>query len=244
MNVHAIRAAWASVELGATTAELLVALAIADHANAAGVSWPGRTRLAEQTGLSASTVKRAVGRLRTLGVLETVAGGIGRGKLTRYRLRLAASEKGATVTPFPAEKRAQGRPPFSAEKGSFATVKGVRERTQKPYLNHKGSGRAARPVDNIVEARALRLVESVRRNGDRALVLDDWRTRAVAVRAIALGADPVTLGRHGCDVPVNGDERQHTHDGRGAAASGGAAAEEIPAEWSAGCDARTGAQEG
>ena len=63
------------------SSEKLVLLVYADHANKQGIAWPGNRRIAEVTGLSLSTVKRAKKNLRQQGYLRSITG-----SSTRYKV--------------------------------------------------------------------------------------------------------------------------------------------------------------
>jgi len=64
----------------------LVAIAIADHADADGIAWPGQKLLARRCDCDAKTIQRTVKKLEASQHLDII-GGIGRGKLQGYRLR-------------------------------------------------------------------------------------------------------------------------------------------------------------
>lgn len=83
---------------GSTPAETLVLLAIADHADADGVCWPGMRRVAEKTGLARRTVVRAVEALEASGLMKVERRKTGSGRQTsnRYLLQMGPSD---TLTP-------------------------------------------------------------------------------------------------------------------------------------------------
>jgi DNA-binding transcriptional MocR family regulator len=65
----------------------LVLLALVRHTSAEqGEAWPGRARLAKETGYSESTIKRALRELEGLGLIGVSWRGGGRGRTTRYHL--------------------------------------------------------------------------------------------------------------------------------------------------------------
>lgn len=71
-----------------TTTQLLVALAMADHADHNGEHVrPGIPLVAWKVAKSRRTVERTVAELRDLGILEVVRAGGGRGRVTEYRIR-------------------------------------------------------------------------------------------------------------------------------------------------------------
>lgn len=77
-------------------ASMLVHVLLADHADAEGRCWPSQRLLAERSGLSLSTVKRALVRLEAAGRITRTkrSGGKGRGRLSDL-IQL----QGVTVTP-------------------------------------------------------------------------------------------------------------------------------------------------
>lgn len=193
-----------------------MALALADHADLNGEAWPGRRRLSEFTGLSEATVKRAISKLRALGVLEVVSGGKGRGLLTRYRLRASAAKNGLSATPFPTQKGAADDPLSIPENGSSEPLKGVTGCTQNPYRIHKTRARAADvQIAASDDAKARELAASLRRKGERALRLSDWgKPEVVALAIDRYGADAELLARVGYDVPSNRKDGARGGDGR------------------------------
>ena len=64
-----------------------VAIALAGFINTkSGEAWPSQARLAESIGADVRTVRRALSALVTLGFLESVSTGRGRGIASRYRM--------------------------------------------------------------------------------------------------------------------------------------------------------------
>jgi hypothetical protein len=118
MSIKIMSHVWEHSQASGT--ELLLLLAIADHADDQGRAFPSIERLAHKTRTSRTTVKRLLKRLEALGEL-TVARGQGRNRTSIYRIHLKGSiltpfpEKGPSVTPFPGKKG-----PFRAKKGSIA----------------------------------------------------------------------------------------------------------------------------
>jgi len=92
VSIAAIAAAW---DLQLPPLEKLVALALADHANDAGVCWPSVTRLSTRSGVSRSTVIRTIGELERHGL-------IGRSRRTGarngYRLNWCHRDTSVTQT--------------------------------------------------------------------------------------------------------------------------------------------------
>jgi hypothetical protein len=83
MSVRIMAAVW---ENGPESPEdLLLLLAIADHANDDGYSYPGLDRLARKCRVTDRTVRRTLRRLETAGWLETKIGG-GRSHTNLYRV--------------------------------------------------------------------------------------------------------------------------------------------------------------
>lgn len=95
MSLAATRAVWAGAP--ASGGELLVLLALADHADDAGWCWPSAQRLAAYTRLSRRQVFRHVRRLEQRGLLE-VERRAGPAAANRYRLV-------TTTTPPPGDTR-------------------------------------------------------------------------------------------------------------------------------------------
>lgn len=70
-----------------TTSEQMVLVALIAHVNArSGACFPGRARLAACAHVSDSTVKRALKRLKELGLVRVTLAGGGRGRRTHYEL--------------------------------------------------------------------------------------------------------------------------------------------------------------
>lgn len=103
--------------------ELLLALALADHAHDDGTKvYPSVSSLAEKTRQSRRTVQYQLRKMEQMGWLQLVAKeGGGRGKAREYRINpdwvkgadiapLAAQEKGAEPAPLAAEKDAKDAP--------------------------------------------------------------------------------------------------------------------------------------
>lgn len=144
MSLEMLSAVW-DLELERNERDVLEVLAW--HANADGLCWPSKARIMYRTGLSESTVKRALASLRKQGLItvEQHAEG-GRGRVPIYRLH---PEKGVKKPPFEEWKRrkgAQGEPLQSrskggqpdTERGSYEREKGVRAVTPEPTENlHK-----------------------------------------------------------------------------------------------------------
>lgn len=102
-------------------------------------AWPSQDTICVNTGLSESSVKRAIGLLRRRGYLA-VTPGAGRGQSTRYRLLFGErpAETGSEVNPFSVPER-----------GSDRAVKGFKTRREKgsllnsDLLNHLGDANAS-----------------------------------------------------------------------------------------------------
>jgi hypothetical protein len=84
-------------------------------------AWPCQETIRANTGLSESSVKRAITVLRYRGHLA-VTPGVGRGQSTRYRLLFVErpAETGSVANPFSV-----------SEKGSVRAVKGFKTRREK-----------------------------------------------------------------------------------------------------------------
>jgi hypothetical protein len=84
-------------DLALTRSELIVLLALADHARDNGTgARPGIARLAWKTGTSKRQVERALNTLRQRGVIRRICGG-GHGRATEYQILIAA---GTPKPPF------------------------------------------------------------------------------------------------------------------------------------------------
>lgn len=78
----------------ASGGDLLVLLALADHANEDGECWPGIASLASKTRMSERNVQRILRRLREAGELHvTQRPGKGWNSTSMYRFRLEAGDK-------------------------------------------------------------------------------------------------------------------------------------------------------
>lgn len=112
MSVKAMSRVW---ELQLHHAERLVLLALADHADHLGANiYPSIGLIAWKTGYSESQVRRIMQQLVTVGFLNVVRSGGGRGNATVYRFDLEAGTvkapyvngdggSGGTMTPIPAK---------------------------------------------------------------------------------------------------------------------------------------------
>jgi hypothetical protein len=119
---------------------LLVALALADHANADDLCWPSQVRIARQCRVSKSTVQRCIGELAKAREITRMEIGNGRGKTTVYRITLVDNLglKGPMVGTFNAPKgtdlRVERVSP-SALKGVTGEVQTVRNRKEPRNVN-------------------------------------------------------------------------------------------------------------
>jgi DNA-binding transcriptional ArsR family regulator len=95
MSLEALSAVW-NLDLDKNQQDVLEVLAW--HANADMVCWPSKARIMYKTGLSDSTVKRALGALKKSGLItvEAHAEG-GRGRAPLYKLH---PDKGVSKPPF------------------------------------------------------------------------------------------------------------------------------------------------
>lgn len=93
------------------------------HANADGLCWPSKARIMYRTGLSESSVKRALGSLKKTGLItvEAHAEG-GRGKTPLYKV---CPEKGVKKIPFEEWKKGFSENPINAKGGQGEHEKGV-----------------------------------------------------------------------------------------------------------------------
>lgn len=98
MSIALMSQVWEQPDLEGS--ELLMMLALADHANDEGVCWPSVSRLATRARLSERQAQRVLHKLADKGYIRVVVRGDGRGRTTLYILTL----KGDTVSPIEPEK--------------------------------------------------------------------------------------------------------------------------------------------
>ena len=91
--------------------ELIVALAIADHADSTGRARPGMNLLAQKSRLDVRQVRRICRRLETSGYLSTIVGR-GRGKIQEFQL----IKKRTPAPAFKVEEKRTRRPGFNGKK--------------------------------------------------------------------------------------------------------------------------------
>jgi helix-turn-helix protein len=96
MSIKAMVWAWEQ-EVGAT--EVLVLLALADHADDDGVCWPGQKGLARKTKLTRTSIQQVIGRLKDKGMLEVIArrDSVGRPLANIYQLSVPRGGKANVV---------------------------------------------------------------------------------------------------------------------------------------------------
>ena len=73
----------------------LTYVTIQSHVNAHATAWPTRSTIAEESGMSDSTVKRAVGELERLGVIEVRRRKLPNGRQTSNVYRVLITRPGA-----------------------------------------------------------------------------------------------------------------------------------------------------
>lgn len=120
-------------ELALPPTQLLVMLALADHAHDDGSKcYPGVRYLAWKTGRSERQVQRALRELEAAGLIAPVAYAAGgRGHATEYHIHI---EKGVKKSPFTRLERVTS----SAKKGDILNEKGDISREKGDILNQKG----------------------------------------------------------------------------------------------------------
>lgn len=127
---------------------LLLALAIADHSDASGRSWPGydllssKVRGADGTPISPRQIKRLVAQLEDLGHVDVVRSA-GRGHKTEFQLKKVTSAtpftavKGDTMmSPITEAEKVTPEPPFTDEKRCHTApekVTSTRAREEEPF---------------------------------------------------------------------------------------------------------------
>lgn len=79
----------ALTELPTTPGESLVLLCLRSHANEDDIAWPGRRRIAFETGMQRSGVDKAIRALVDKGVIQQLSsGGPGSGNSAKYLVRV------------------------------------------------------------------------------------------------------------------------------------------------------------
>jgi hypothetical protein len=127
MSIKLMSQVWEEADLGGS--ELLVLLALADHANDNGVCWPSVPRLAARARLSERQTQRVLQKLHADGYFEIVSKGDGRGHSTLYRVTLKGDTKGDTVSTFTKE-----RVTSATQRVTSATVKGDIAMSPEPSI--------------------------------------------------------------------------------------------------------------
>jgi hypothetical protein len=153
MSAKFCGAVW-EMDLPAT--DKFVLLAFADHADPQGQNIRlSIARIVARTGLSESTVDRAIRSLKSAGILIAEANETGgRGKITVYSID---TTKGVTLNPFIPTETGSQRTPLNAERGSergsFGTAKGVHSsRAPGKALSGEPLGEPLEPIINVHSA--------------------------------------------------------------------------------------------
>lgn len=130
--------------------ELLLAIAIADHADGTGVAWPGYPLLAHKIRKKLRHTKNLVKTLESKGYVE-VRRGFGRGQRTVFQLKkvqcgapILGDEKGA-------EKGAPNAPEtvqLSASKGATASASSYIDEPLEPIRQNRGEGSLPAAIDS------------------------------------------------------------------------------------------------
>ena len=95
MSIKIMSQCWAVS--GISPPQKLVLLALADHADDAGLCWPSVATISERTGLSESTTRRAIAELEKLGHLTRK---FQTGRPTYYSINPCQSDTTSTATPL------------------------------------------------------------------------------------------------------------------------------------------------
>lgn len=128
--------------------DLIVLLALADHADDAGRCWPGYDRIAEKSRIHVRTVPRVIERLVAAGLIEVEARP---GKVNRYRLRVetcfrtpdtATGVTPGTVTGVDGGPMTQGSPASSP-----GSSPGSHDSIESGEAGHQESGEPSRTVN-------------------------------------------------------------------------------------------------
>ena len=119
MSVKYMSMVWSDMpELNGTN--LLVMLALSDHANDDGVCWPSIKSLAKKSRISTRQAKRVVKDLVERGYVRIAEKGGGRGKTTVYVM----NQKGDVVSPFTEGKKGDKNDANESVKGDTQGQKG------------------------------------------------------------------------------------------------------------------------
>jgi len=159
MNALALQ--WALDQRQGSASERFVLAIIASRADRAGTCWPGVHFLAEATGLSPRTVRRAVQALEVLGLLVVEARQTGNGRSTsnRYRLSWAVSGTPETVdksvdnlcTDFQEWTQCQGHP-VTVTPSEGVMVSPLEDHTTKDPVDDEEDYSTAPAVDKACPA--------------------------------------------------------------------------------------------
>lgn len=148
MSVKMMAAVWDDPDIQ-DDGELVVALALADHANDLGECYPAIARLAEKCRRTPRTVKRILRRLEEAGKLST-EGGAGRGNTNLYTLKPGAKGDAHVTVSSPekvtpaSEKVTPASPPARPEKVTPVTQKVT-------PASRKGDARVTQTIKNHQE---------------------------------------------------------------------------------------------
>lgn len=152
MSIEHVRAALECREVRGVTRLVLIVLAERTNRDS-GLCWPSLETICREACASRSQVRRAIKQLEELG-LVTRRAAAGRGRATRYRLRLSAlRERGHHDTP-PRGKRCSSTPP---ERGSSCTAKRV---TTAPEPEREPEDREPEGGDPLPQPPSIEEVET------------------------------------------------------------------------------------
>jgi hypothetical protein len=121
-------------------AELLLAVAIADHADAEGKCNPGIRSLCQKMRLQERQVQDLIKRLEKKNVFD-VERGIGRGHLTAFRFKRVQ-----VSAPIKAAEKVQETTPFSKKKGAGFCTERVQVSASPPQTPHKDCNLNTEPL--------------------------------------------------------------------------------------------------
>ena len=99
MSIRVLTRVWANSK--ASGGDLLVLLAIADHANDSGEAWPSVPVLAQRSRLSDRQTRRVLGRLEESGELKRIRSNGGRNRSNRYQILIEENPDKITMTKLP-----------------------------------------------------------------------------------------------------------------------------------------------
>lgn len=188
MSIKVMSAVW---ELELPLTDKFILLAFADHADDAGFCFPSYRRISWKCGVSEDTIKRAVARLKTSGILSLLTPGIGRGHSQRFQVN---PERGRRLHPFSAPLPDLKGGQRAAKGGATTPIKGGTalppESSLEPSINRKATpaqiSRAkadrqslAQDIQKRIDAGQFPPAERKRLEAKIKLIMDDHGNRGI-----------------------------------------------------------------